>query len=244
MHPLARGLEAVIFDVGNTLFYLDYPRLLATLSGAGLEVAAFSPEDAALAERRARPSLSAWLLANAASTEDPASFARYVALALENLGIRPGSAALDRAFRALCAEHRRANFFGVPAPRALEAVSALARRYKLAVVSNAGGKVAAKLAEAGFAPLLAGVVDSGLLGIEKPDRRIFLEGCAHAAVAPERALYVGDLHSIDVLGARGAGLRAVLLDPAGAYAASGLAGVDLFADIPSLSRVLLDGSAG
>lgn len=240
MDALASGLEAVVFDVGNTLCYLDYPRLLEVLArhglGRGLDAAA-----AALAERRARPVLSRWLHENRASTEDPRSFRRYVALALEISGEPADEARLDRAFEDVCREHRRRNFFGVPAPGALEAVEALASRYKLAVVSNAGGKVAGKLRELGFASHLLGVVDSGIEGVEKPDPRIFLAGCARAGVAPERALYVGDLHWIDVVGARGAGLRAALLDPVGAYAASGLADVELVPDVAGLARRLLHG---
>jgi len=37
--------------------------------------------------------------------------------------------------------------------------------------------------------------------------------------APGEAVYIGDLYSIDVRGARAAGLRAVLLDPGGHWGA-------------------------
>ncbi len=229
-------LEAVLLDVGNTLLYLDYERLVRVL--APLLPGGASAEQAALAERRARPRLSRWLHENRASTEDPRSFRRYVALALEELGVAAPEDALAASFEQLCAEHRRENFFSRPAPGALEALEALAPRFKLAVVSNAGGRVKEKLVRTGFGPHLLAVVDSGLEGIEKPDPRIFLRGCELAGVRPERALYVGDLHAIDVLGARAAGLEAVLLDPAGAYAASGVRDVRLVPDVASLAREL------
>src|SRR5947209_6585691 len=49
--------------------------------------------------------------------------------------------------------------------------------------------------------------------------RYVLEGAGvtDARVAPAEAAYVGDLYSVDVLGAGGAGLRAVLLDPGGCW---------------------------
>ncbi len=138
----------------------------------------------------------------------------------------------------LCREHRRENFFSEPAPGALEALAALRPRFKLGVVSNAGGGVQGKLVAKGFGPHLLTVVDSGLEGVEKPDPRIFLRACERLSVSPSRAAYVGDLHAIDVLGARAAGLEAFLLDPVGAYAERGLRDVALVPDVASLARLL------
>jgi putative hydrolase of the HAD superfamily len=62
------------------------------------------------------------------------------------------------------------------------------------------------------------VVDSKLAGFEKPDPRIFLPALTALGVAAADALYVGDLYEVDVVGARRAGMAAVLLDPAGLHA--------------------------
>jgi HAD superfamily hydrolase (TIGR01549 family) len=231
-------LEAVLLDVGNTLLYLDYPRLVSVL--APLVPGGTTPEEAALAERRARPRLSSWLHETRSSTEDPRSFRRYVELALEELGATLTVA--EEHFRVLCSEHRRENFFSVPPPGIHEALALLAARWKLAVVSNAGGRVAEKLTRVGLGKDLLAVLDSGLEGVEKPDPRIFLACCERISVRPERALYVGDLHSVDVLGARSAGLSAVLLDPAGAYAGRGVRDVPLVASVPDLARALVESS--
>src|SRR5579871_4042673 len=126
-------LEAVILDVGNTLLYLDYPRLLSVLAREGLVPEGFSPEDAALAERRARPALSRYLEENSASTEDPNSFKLYLELALARASLPAKTDALDRGFAAICREHAKKNFFSVPAPGSLEAVRSLSERYKVAV---------------------------------------------------------------------------------------------------------------
>jgi putative hydrolase of the HAD superfamily len=52
-------------------------------------------------------------------------------------------------------------------------------------------------------------------GVEKPDPEIFLRACRRMGVEPGAALYVGDLYPVDVLGARSAGMEALLLDPMG-----------------------------
>jgi hypothetical protein len=57
------------------------------------------------------------------------------------------------------------------------------------------------------------VVDSGVVGVEKPDPRIFRIACERAGVKPAEAVHVGDFYDIDVLGARAAGVHALLLDP-------------------------------
>jgi putative hydrolase of the HAD superfamily len=101
------------------------------------------------------------------------------------------------------------------APIALEALRGLGLR--LAVVSNSNGSVARLLENLGLARWLDVIVDSGVVGVEKPDPRIFHHAAAALDVQPAEAVHVGDLYSVDVLGARAAGARAILLDPVGAW---------------------------
>lgn len=84
-------------------------------------------------------------------------------------------------------------------------------------MSNSDGTVASLLDRAGLAARLACIVDLGVVGIEKPDPRIFALAAARLAVEPEACVYVGDFLSLDVEGARGAGMEGVLLDPIGAW---------------------------
>jgi len=51
------------------------------------------------------------------------------------------------------------------------------------------------------------------VGFEKPDTRIFEEGLRRLGLPGPDALYVGDLFPVDVVGARRAGMQALLLDP-------------------------------
>ena len=71
----------------------------------------------------------------------------------------------------------------------------------------------------GLADRLDFVVDSCVVGVEKPDRRIFELALREAGVDAAEAVYVGDLYSVDVLGARAAGIDAILLDPRGLWGA-------------------------
>jgi putative hydrolase of the HAD superfamily len=95
------------------------------------------------------------------------------------------------------------------------------RGVPLGVVSNASGQVEGMLRRTRICQVGAGrgaavrcVVDSHVVGVAKPDPAIFDHALAHfAGIARERVVYVGDSVTIDVGGARAAGLRPVLLDP-------------------------------
>jgi putative hydrolase of the HAD superfamily len=82
---------------------------------------------------------------------------------------------------------------------------------RLGIVSNSDGRVEQALAEAGLREYFDVVIDSSLAGIEKPDPAIFRAALDALGVDPDEALYVGDLYEVDVVGARAAGIEAVLL---------------------------------
>src|SRR5207244_3631002 len=81
------------------------------------------------------------------------------------------------------------------------------------VISNSNGSVQRALEEAGLAAHLQFVIDSSVVGIAKPDPRIFELGVRAAGTTPEETVYVGDSYFVDVVGAQRAGLGAVLFDP-------------------------------
>jgi len=85
------------------------------------------------------------------------------------------------------------------------------------VISNSNGTVAAILDRLGLGPHLDFVIDSSEVGVEKPDPRIFQIALDRAGLRAHEAAYVGDLYSIDVVGARAAGLSAILMDPGGCW---------------------------
>jgi FMN phosphatase YigB (HAD superfamily) len=86
---------------------------------------------------------------------------------------------------------------------------------KLTIVSNANGTLRAHLARIGLDRYVDCVLDSCDEQVEKPDPRLFEIALARSGARKESTIHVGDLYNIDVVGARNAGLRAVLLDETG-----------------------------
>jgi putative hydrolase of the HAD superfamily len=86
---------------------------------------------------------------------------------------------------------------------------------------------------------IAVVVDSAVVGIEKPDPRIFAFALQVLDVPAERTLYVGDTVRNDVLGARAAGLHPLHLDPFDLHADAELVhDIEPWDRIASLDEVL------
>jgi putative hydrolase of the HAD superfamily len=81
-----------------------------------------------------------------------------------------------------------------------------------AVISNADDDVTIVCVHFDFAPLMDLIVTSALVGYEKPDPRTYLAALQPLGIAPARALHVGDQPRSDIVGARGVGMGAVLLD--------------------------------
>jgi len=83
----------------------------------------------------------------------------------------------------------------------------------LGIVSNSDGRVESALEQAGLATYFDFFIDSFLVGVEKPDPAIFRIATERAQIVAGQAAYVGDLYSVDVVGARAAGLLPILYDP-------------------------------
>jgi putative hydrolase of the HAD superfamily len=163
------------------------------------------------AERRARMRLDTERAAQA--TRERTGEGRYVRYLAEYLAIA------DDAERSAIAEWRRG--FNVPIGLCHQADGNAAKALQHArgmglvvgVISNSNGSVQRALVEAGLAAHLEFVIDSSVVGMAKPDPRIFELGVRAARAAPEETVYIGDSYFVDVVGARRAGLGAVLFDP-------------------------------
>lgn len=95
------------------------------------------------------------------------------------------------------------------------------RNYRLGVVSNWDSRLVSICESLGLTGHVDFILASAATGMEKPDRRIFEIALARAAVPPHRAIHVGDDYEADVLGARGAGIDALLIDRDGTSPADG-----------------------
>lgn len=94
-------------------------------------------------------------------------------------------------------------------------LEALSERYRLGVVSNFYGNLAAVCEDAGIRPFLSVVVDSARVGYAKPDPRIFREALEELATDSSRAVFVGDSLPRDMAGARAVGMPHIWLSAPG-----------------------------
>lgn len=188
----------VTFDAGQTLVDLDLDFLARRLTQRGVQVS----EDAL---QRAAP--AAWLHYDeltAAGHGHPWLALMTKLLAGAGVHDAPGLAEWLRG------EQPRANLWRKPiAPMVALAQELGARGVKVAVLSNSEGGLADLLAEIGLAPLFAAIVDSGKVGIEKPDPRIFAHTLEQLGGDAAHAVHIGDSWSADIVGALGAGWRAI-----------------------------------
>ncbi|WP_181765195.1 HAD family hydrolase [Streptomyces albidus (ex Kaewkla and Franco 2022)] len=85
-----------------------------------------------------------------------------------------------------------------PYPDTAEVLSTLAQRgVPVAVVSNIGWDLRPVFREHGLAPYVRDYVLSYEHGVQKPDPRLFLAGCAALGLAPQDVLMVGDEERAD-----------------------------------------------
>lgn len=101
-------------------------------------------------------------------------------------------------------------------PDAAPALEGLRRRgLRLVCVSNWDVSLEPVLERCGLAALLDGAVSSAAAGARKPDPGIFAPALELAGCEPHEALHVGDTAGEDLAAARGAGIRALLIDREG-----------------------------
>ena len=169
-----KGVRAVLFDAGGTLIHVDGERVCRA---AGLAVR----RGALPAAPRRRPSRA---VRRSSSQRPESRDAERIPLYLDTMLAEPRRRRAGGRRRGRGRDRRRARrveplVAGAPTapPRRSDALRG--RGYRVAVVSNADGRVRGLLEAAGLAPLLEFVVDSAEVGVEKPDPRIF-----HAATEP------------------------------------------------------------
>jgi putative hydrolase of the HAD superfamily len=118
-------------------------------------------------------------------------------------------------------------------PGTFEALQRMGRDHALAVISNSDGKIKDVLGRCGIADCFRCITDSGSVGCEKPHPSIFQAALHEMQAQPGESLYVGDVYSIDFVGARNVGMEAVLFDVARAYGDDPWPRVDSLAGLES-----------
>jgi putative hydrolase of the HAD superfamily len=215
---LVRDVDLLCLDAGNTVIFLDHARLAAILRAeAGLDVA---PAVLVRTEGEAKRLAETGGMVDVAweYRGEPGAIAwgKMVATIASRAGLDREE--LPRVLASAWRAHVERNLWcKVPdgLGPALDAIRALG--VKTAIVSNSEGMLERLFRDLGILGHFDAVVDSGLVGFEKPDPRIFRIALDRFGVPASRALHVGDVYATDILGARAAGLRCALIDPFGHY---------------------------
>jgi putative hydrolase of the HAD superfamily len=231
--PAPHSIDAVIFDAGGVLIIPDADHGSAALTAVGCP---------SQREDWHRAHYATNLLLDEMDEVDWAQARRSIA---DILGVRPD----QREVADPVIEQVIEGMPWAPIAGAAEVLLALAEGgYLLGIVSNATGVVAQELERHGICSVTAAgmarvgvVIDSHIVGVEKPDPRIFGFALDVLQVDPERCLYIGDTVRFDVRGARAAGLHPVHVNPFAHCQADDHAHVSALTD---LVTHLLPSSAG
>ncbi len=211
----------VFFDVGNTLLFPNRARMLAPLP---------KEKHPALGvwqalERRIKKEFDQGLISGRIDHGFWWTFHTYL---LNELN------AFDEAVRdELVANTQNSANWDQILPGTREALERIRQQYAIAVISNADGRIDAVLQRCGICDCFASITDSGNVGQEKPHPAIFAAALQQMKADPAESLYVGDVYSVDYVGARNAGMQAVLFDVAGAYREQKFPRVESLAELES-----------
>jgi putative hydrolase of the HAD superfamily len=205
-------LETVFLDAGGVLVYPNWVRISRALAARGVRV---DPDALARAEPHAKKQIDE--RQTITTTTDAGRGWLYFNLIFDRAGVLP-SPDVDAALAELHAYHQTSNLWEyVPTTVAPALASLRQRGLKLTVVSNANGRLDVLFDRLALAGCVDCLLDSHVEGVEKPDPRFFEIALDRSGARRETTIHVGDLYQVDVVGARAAGLRGVLLDEAGLY---------------------------
>lgn len=203
------ALETVFLDAGGVLIYPNWWRVSDALAVQGVTV---SPEALITADPVARRALDDSGVIG--GTTDASRGWVYFDLVLAHAGIAR-SEATGAALADLHKYHTASNLWEYIPPYVVPALERLRDRgLRLVVVSNANGTLLKHMDRLDLTRRFDCVLDSADEGVEKPDPRFFEIALSRSGARKESTIHVGDLYHVDVVGARNAGLRGVLLDEA------------------------------
>ena len=196
--------RVIFFDVGNTLLFPNRAKMLAPISSDRHPTL----EQWQTLERRTKQEFDLGMQSGGVDHGFWWTFHTYL---LQQLGE-------DASIRDALVENTQnsANWDQIP-PGTRDCLDSLRRKFRMAVISNADGGIERVLTRCGIADCFESITDSGIVGIEKPRAEIFEAALTAMDARSNESLYVGDVYSVDYVGARNAGMQAVLFDVAGAY---------------------------
>ena len=196
--------RVIFFDVGNTLLFPNRAKMLAPISSDRHPTL----EQWQALERRTKKEFDQGMQSGRVDHGFWWTFHTYLLEELgEDIGVRD----------ALVENTQNSANWDQILPGTRDALERISQNFRIAVISNADGRIEHVLSRCGIADCFESITDSGIVGVEKPRAEIFEAALSAMKARAEESLYVGDVYSVDYVGARNAGMQAVLFDVAGAY---------------------------
>ncbi len=197
--------RVIFFDVGNTLLFPNRAKMLAPLPSEHHPTL----EQWQALERRTKTEFDREVQSGRVDHGFWWIFHTYL---LQDLDEKP-----DGLVGELVQNTQKSANWDQILPGTRTALDRIGARYRIAVISNADGKIENVLSRCGIAECFESITDSGIVGFEKPRPEIFEAALKTMNARADESLYVGDVYSVDFVGARNAGMQAVLFDVSGAY---------------------------
>lgn len=216
-------IKTIFFDVGNTLLFPNHERIHAPLAERGVDV---KPEHLRDLERRIKNKFDSLMIED--GSHDHGFWRMFYTQLFADLSL-DDLVLCDQLTNSI----RNSANWDVILPGTREKLEDIAKSYRIGVISNADGKIDAVLRRCNICDCFLSITDSGLVGYEKPHPEIFVQALKTLNAAPDQSLYVGDVYSVDYLGATGAGMQGVLMDISGAYTDKGVARVESLGELQS-----------
>lgn len=227
---------AVLLDVGGVFLLPDRSRIRQALDQVGHSVI-----DDAVIDRAHYRATRVFPMDLKGDEDLRHHWDRYLEVYAQSLGVSEGL--IDQAVEHLRNEYVSGELWSeiiVGSPEGLEEL--VATGVPVGIVSNSNGTIQERLAHLEVLQVGPGagvevrcVVDSGTVGVEKPDPRIFDHALDRIGMGPEGMWYVGDTPAFDVVGANRAGLRPILMDP---FAVNGDFNVTCVASLSEVAEMI------
>ena len=211
-------IKAVFFDLYNTLVGYDPPReetQAKILKELGVE---------ATPESLLRPIMTAddfiyqeharYPLGKRSKEETVELYTEYHGILLKEAGIEASWELITGILKKWLKADYKMVLFDDVAPTLTQLKE---RGLVLGLISNVDRDITPLYQGLGLADWLTVVVTSQEAGFHKPAPQIFRAALRKAKLRPIEAIYVGDQHQIDVVGANGAGMLGILIDRGGLF---------------------------
>jgi putative hydrolase of the HAD superfamily len=203
--------KAVLLDVGGVFFVPEHERIVGAFARAGVTPSVDDLDRAHYEGARAFPI--------ADDLDWPSSWRCYLDGYITACGVP--DELREEVHEHLDSEFADAALWVRELPGARGGIEQLASTpVRLGIISNADGLIGQRLADAEILQVGPGagvavecVIDSGNVGVMKPDPRIFHLALDAMGLAAEDTWYVGDMPGIDIVGARKAGMWPIVMDP-------------------------------